>query len=208
MVAITLPDRWRLLAGNYAHNESLVSSVWYQIEEHYTEPQRYYHTLVHLETLFRDIDAAGVSDDAIAFAVFFHDIIYNPGSMGNERASAKLARKRLAQLCVPPALINQVIYMILCTRQHRNPRRDQRAWIFLDADMAILGENRKCYEQYLARVRMEFEKTPELLFSKGRTRFVTQTLKQTRIYQSKYFYETCERQARINLRTELHALTS
>lgn len=58
----------------------------------YTEPQRHYHTLLHLDAMLASLDAraAGVDDKiAIELATWFHDCVYDPvrGAPYNENES-------------------------------------------------------------------------------------------------------------------------
>ena len=86
----TLSDRWRALFPEHPH----AARWWTELERRHTEPQRHYHTLEHLEAMFRHWDAhrdALRDPEAVALAIFFHDIVYQPGRADNEAESAKLA---------------------------------------------------------------------------------------------------------------------
>ncbi|GAB3253186.1 hypothetical protein GCM10027347_12830 [Larkinella harenae] len=57
----------------------------------YAEPQRYYHTLHHINSMLaRWHHSPLVSTDALGMAIVFHDICYDPRSMQNEADSARL----------------------------------------------------------------------------------------------------------------------
>jgi predicted metal-dependent HD superfamily phosphohydrolase len=198
-----LKKRWESLANKYSRDPGLVETLWVDISKRHSEPHRHYHTLKHLECLFRDIDAAEVSSDAVEFSIWFHDIIYKPGSSSNEKLSAKLAREVMKKLGVPSTIVDQAAYMIDCTKSHVNPQECPEAQLFLDADMAILGVEAAVYKEYLNKVRKEFSKTPEFLFSAGRKRFVEATLNKEKIFSSGYFYKKYELNARRNLEQEL-----
>jgi predicted metal-dependent HD superfamily phosphohydrolase len=201
-----LETRWSSLVKKFSSDSELISNLWADIKARYSEPQRYYHKLKHLECIFSDVDASGVSSDSIEFSVWFHDIIYNPCSSSNEKESAKIAMKIMNSLGANSAACDDVIYMIDATKHHENPRASKEADIFLDADMAILGVAESLYQDYLKNVRMEFSKTPDFLFRGGRRRFVQVTLEKDKIFNSDYFFKKYEAAARANLNNELISL--
>lgn len=198
-----LQERWQALASRYCDDDELIAEYWREIEALHKEDQRHYHTLKHLECLFRDIDEVSVLSDAIEFSIWYHDAIYKPGSMMNEANSAKLAKKRMRKLGVTKTLVDSVVYMIGCSRKHTNPKRDKEAQLFLDADMAILGSSQLVYAKYLEKVEREFSKIPQILYGKGRIRFIKSTLNRSKIFRSYFFFEKYEKNARINLSMEL-----
>jgi predicted metal-dependent HD superfamily phosphohydrolase len=93
--------------------------------------------------------------------------------------------------------------MIECTEKHHNPKQDEHTQLFLDADMAIIGASEDVYERYTDKIKNEFTNVPSILYQQGRKRFIQNTLKAERIYQSDYFFDRYERQARLNLYNEL-----
>jgi predicted metal-dependent HD superfamily phosphohydrolase len=71
-------------------------AVYARLVQLYCEPHRHYHTLAHIRHCLREFDqAASLMDhpDAVAMALWFHDAIYVPGAMDNERRSAGLFRE-------------------------------------------------------------------------------------------------------------------
>ncbi|MFV2032544.1 MAG: metal-dependent hydrolase, partial [Gammaproteobacteria bacterium] len=80
---------WRNCLVDAAIDESAV--IHQQLIDAYSEPQRYYHTLDHIEhclSLFDKICSSLQSPEALELAIWFHDIIYRPGSESNEQLSA------------------------------------------------------------------------------------------------------------------------
>jgi len=210
---IKLNSLWLQLAKRYSDDDELINKVYEKIVECHSESHRYYHTLTHLLAVFEDLEGLKLDQDmpsthCIHFAVWFHDIIYKPGSRTNERESAKAAKNALGSLGVPLGLIESVVYMIECTAQHNNLKHDEDAQIFLDADMAILGVGSEAYLRYTSKIKKEFSRVPSILYRQGRKRFIKKTLGSKRIYQSDYFFKTYESQARINLSNELACIYS
>ena len=59
----------------------------------YRESQRFYHTLAHIEHCFGMFDQCESLLDhpeAVELAIWFHDVIYEPGACDNEARSAEL----------------------------------------------------------------------------------------------------------------------
>jgi len=205
---IKLDELWSQLAKHYSHDDPLINKLYEQIVECHSESHRHYHTLTHLLAIFEDMEGLGLdqnlpSTHCIHFAVWFHDIIYKPGSTANEKQSAKFAEKALSALDVPVEMIEQITYMIECTEQHNNPQQDENTQIFLDADMAIIGVSGDAYQRYTEQIEDEFVGVPRILYQQGRKRFIEMTLNTKRIFHTDYFFNRYEKQARNNLSQEL-----
>lgn len=89
------------ISEKYTSNHRLINALWQEIEANYSKRNRHYHTLDHLEHMLNQFNAikTEISEwDATLFALYYHDIIYNPLKSDNESKSADLAVK-LAYLC-------------------------------------------------------------------------------------------------------------
>src|SRR3990167_1746002 len=92
MVALVLA-LWQRTCSRAAITTDRMQSWWVTILERYNEPQRHYHTMTHLEELTRlHAEAEEMKlfhdADAVAWTIFFHDIIYDPKRPDNEDVSA------------------------------------------------------------------------------------------------------------------------
>lgn len=208
-----LNELWRQLAKYYSDDEKLINKLHKQIVECHSEAHRHYHTLTHLSAIFEDfeglvLDQSSSSTHCIHFAVWFHDIVYKPGSTVNEKESAKFAESALSALDVPVEMIEQITYMIECTKLHNNPKQDVNTQLFLDADMAIIGVSGDAYQSYTEKIKEEFASVPDILYQQGRRGFIEVTLNTERIFKTDYFCSRFEKQARINLCNELACMCS
>ena len=97
---LTLQQRWLRRGRRYGAGDALLEATYADIARRYGERHRSYHTLQHLEAMFADCDRFGVDSAAVDFAVWFHDIVYRPGSAANEARSARLAAAALASTAV------------------------------------------------------------------------------------------------------------
>ena len=93
---------------NSSCSSSSSSSFWFQkLYDQHNESGRYYHTMVHLWEMFQLLDILSSSTSSstslsttpassssyyipMAWAIFFHDVVYDPKSNQNEKDSAKL----------------------------------------------------------------------------------------------------------------------
>lgn len=178
---------------------------WGNIVEHYTQAHRHYHKLQHLEDMYAHLSAFynQAIPPASLLALFYHDFEYNPLRSDNEHQSAVYAERKLTTWGAPQHLIDEVVTMILATKEHESNMANTEIAVFLDADMAILGVESKLYQQYCTQVRMEFNVYPDFLYCKGRKAFLEATLHKPCIFSQSYFYDQFEQQARLNLEQEL-----
>ena len=204
-----LQNKWLNLSGNYS---SAGAMLWDEIKIHYSSPGRYYHTLEHIEKLlilFEEFKLKIKEQDAVQFAIWYHDIIYVRGRGDNENRSAELAEKRLRELNVDEGKIQIVAKLIEATKTHRliDAADNFDGRFFLDADLSILGADWEDYVEYTQQIRKEFSHVPEFAYSLGRSGVMKQFLNRERIYLTAEFYERFEKKARKNIERELKLLS-
>jgi len=203
---------WEQLTGKYCNDPALISRLYNEIERKYTSTRRYYHNLQHIQALLELCEryADPLKDrDVVAFAVFYHDIIYNVLRKDNEPRSAQLAVKRLQALHVPQEKIAQVKLYIEATQTHAltaGVTHTADLQLFLDFDMSILGANREAYEAYTRQVRKEYRIYPDKLYYAGRKQFLQHCLLSAPIFQTPVFRANYEVIAKENIQRELHGI--
>ena len=193
-----LKNRFYSLCQNFTNNEKLIAKLWIEIEKAHTVPTRHYHTLIHLQQIYKALPSINIISE---FAIFYHDIVYDVSRNDNEEKSALLCEKQLNYLGISNKLKNQVTQLIRETKTHKASSATNA--LFLDADLAILGSDWKRYKEYLQNVRKEYLIYNDDVYNLGRKKVLKQFLKQERIYISEYFYERYEQQARKNIEQEL-----
>lgn len=193
------------LLQNYTSDNVLIEHLWMEIENHYFQKQRYYHTLVHLEKMLEQLTEvkSQIQDwNTILFSLFYHDIIYSALKSNNEAKSAELAAKRMHQINTPNQIIELSTTQILATKKHlKSTNLDTN--FFLDADLSVLGQSWEIYATYYKNVRKEFSIYPDFLYNKGRKKVLNHFLEMPRIYKTDYFYTKLEAKAKSNLKAEL-----
>jgi predicted metal-dependent HD superfamily phosphohydrolase len=208
-----MPDKlrsvWDEMTARYCNDKDLTDRFYREIARKYTSSRRHYHNLHHIAALLRFCEhyAGQLHDpDVVAFAIFYHDIIYNVLRKDNELRSAQLAVKRLQALQVPAEKIEQVKLYIEATQTHAITTAVTHTGdlqLFLDFDMSILGAGRDDYEAYTRQVRREYRIYPDKLYNAGRKQFLQHCLQSAHIFQTPVFREKYEAVARENMAREL-----
>jgi predicted metal-dependent HD superfamily phosphohydrolase len=158
----------------------------------WAEPHRHYHTLAHLESCLRHLDAARhlcTDPRAVELAVWFHDAVYEPLADDNEARSAAWAERVAGPT---------VAAMVLATKDH--VARDADAQVLLDVDLAILGRPRAEFLAYERGVRAEYAAVPDEIYAVARREVLQHFLDRRRIFGTDMFFMTYEAAARENLR--------
>lgn len=204
-----LKERFLSLAQTFSANDPQMDFCWNEISENYSGKKRHYHALSHLENLFEELEALRTlvhNWDAVAFAVFYHDLVYDAKKQDNEEQSALLAEKRLTALSVPEAIISLCKEIILATKSH-SVSANSDVNLFTDADLSILGKPWEQYEIYYKQIREEYSVYPDLLYKPGRRKVLKHFLAMERIFKTDVFREKYEKQARWNLERELDVIS-
>jgi len=179
----------------------------------HAEPQRAYHDWHHIEellALFGEIEAKLHDPRAVLFALLFHDAVYDPHSVDNERSSAELLVS-LASEVLPPESLERARRMVLATVGHAlpaglSPEESEDAAYFLDLDLAILGASPERFAEYEAQLRREYADIPEDTYRPARTAILQRFARREHIYFSEWGREKFEQQAHANLASSVERL--
>lgn len=181
-----------------------IDILWGEIEKNYDKKQRKYHNLTHLEELFNHFDVYIESlntPDEVAFAIFYHDIVYSIWEKDNEEKSAELAVRRLSDIVIS----SDTIYKhIIATKTHEGITNDAK--FMIDFDLAILGQSEEVYQKYAKLIRQEYRLIPSMIYKKGRIQVLQHFLDKKTIYQTDTFINLYEENARKNIQNELNEL--
>ena len=205
---IMMKDIFYELLRSYTNNNSLIQEFWIEIETHYTSPGRHYHTLQHLENIFKELCECydDISDwDTMLFSLFYHDIIYNALKKDNEEKSVDLAVKRLVKINYHSHRIDLCYQEIMATKSH-TLIDNYDINLFTDADISILGYTWEKYEQYYKQVRKEYNIYPDFLYKPGRKKVLQYFLNMENIFKTEFFRNKYENTARNNIQKELSLL--
>jgi predicted metal-dependent HD superfamily phosphohydrolase len=203
-----LPEAFKTSASHYTENTGRIKDFWGEIEKAYSTTDRHYHTLHHLTFMHLELSPfhSQLADaDAVWFALFYHDAVYDVRRTDNEDKSATLALQRLAALSVPEETMRLCREHIMATRAHTlsdNPDSN----LFMDADLSILGQHPDMYHAYSTKIRQEYSIYPDAVYNEGRRQVLNHFLQEPYIFKTTPFREIYEQQARFNIGTELKSL--
>lgn len=184
-------------------------ALWQALEKAYREPGRYYHTLAHLQAMFRHYDAVKASLNypvAVCWAIWFHDFVYDARAEfypQNESLSARALVQQLREHS--PALLSHTedglsslalaVEFILATKGHAvaspfltsRPKARNDCEHFLDIDLAILSQSAERVAAFDDAVRKEFWRYDTATFAAGRIDALNHFLCRDRVYLSSAF---------------------
>ena len=200
-------------AINSAVESEKVNNLWQDIAIRYSENQRAYHSLQHIEQLFaqfKQIKHILNEPHIIALALFYHDVIYAPTRSDNELKSAEYAVEALRPY-FSAAQCQYIYALIMMTANHKlaecsNAQKNFDSAYLLDMDLSILGASWLEYEQYAQAVRQEYAHVSNADYSVGRRAVLTGLLAHLKLYLTDYYYDRLEKQARQNIKREIKIL--
>jgi predicted metal-dependent HD superfamily phosphohydrolase len=183
------------------------------LKARYGEPQRHYHTWVHIEALKRHFDSLKAHwhrPEPVLWALYWHDAIYDPTRPDNEELSAQLLEEEGASH-LEAADLALAAEIIRATAKHDVPEGlsdDDRAdlALFLDIDLSILGAPEPVFDQYEVNVRREYAFVPEEVFRTGRAKVLKSFADRPAIYFTDEGRSRWDAQARRNLSRSLAQL--
>ena len=204
-----LQKRWLQLTANYYTDLSLVDSLWKLIQKKYSSKNRYYHNLIHINSMLEkakeNIDE--IKDyDEVLFAIWFHNIIYKSTSKNNEEKSADFAKSTLNK--ISNINIDKVCHLIISTKKHQIilTENDDNAFL-LDFDLSILGSDWSTYETYIRNIRKEYKVYPNFLYNPARKKVLQSFLNREQLYFTEKYQDLFEEKARVNLEKEIKILS-
>jgi len=190
------------------NSQEVASEKWAVISSAYNSPNRFYHTLNHIDSMFLLLEKQkeSIKDwESIIFGLVYHDIVYDSFKSNNEEMSALFAKQELIALNVSTNRIQKVEDLIISTKNHIY-NSDTDTNIFLDADLSILGSDNKTYSAYSKNVRIEYVQYPSYIYNQGRIKILEYFLTLDSIYKTEYCKSQFERAALENLSQELNGL--
>lgn len=180
------------------------------------ERHRRYHGVDHVVWVIRHVDELAADEEvrdhgAVVAAAFYHDAVYEPASPANERASARLARRDLAELGWARARAEHVARMIEATASHTDhdaAPADVDGAVLLDADLAVLAADPAAYREYTTGVRGEYRHLTDAEWTAGRSEVLQRLIEREYVYSTASGRRRWEHHARANIASELAALAA
>jgi predicted metal-dependent HD superfamily phosphohydrolase len=177
-----------------------------QLVASYAHPERGYHDTRHLAEVLERVQELSAHHEefdrlAVVLAAWFHDSVYD-AQPDAEKRSAAWAAEALSSI-VEPALVDEVVRLVLITEHHRPDDRDANGCTLSDADLAILAAPRERYDEYVTSVRREYAHVPDAAFAAGRAAVLRDLLAKPHLFHTAYAREHWEAAARANVAAEL-----
>lgn len=171
----------------------------------YSEPHRRYHTLDHVVEMLDCLAGSrhlAANPDTVALAVWYHDAVYAPDAppAGNEQASAARLAADYAGAESAPA------QAIILHSAHHGPSDDADTQLFCDLDLYRLGVGYDEFRGHSRAVRDEYSHVDDTAWALGRGGFFRGMLARDPLYQTDFWRDRLEAQARDNLARTIAAL--
>lgn len=174
----------------------------------WSEPQRRYHTLQHLEECLWQFEAhadLARRPAEVELALWFHDAVYEVRATDNEQRSAEWAVAALSVAGVDADARARVQAMVMATRHRAAPGAPDEA-LLVDIDLSILGADAERFDEYEVQVRQEYAWVPGPIFRRKRRAVLEQFLARPSIFWTPAFHDALEARARENLARSLRRL--
>ena len=200
-------QRWERLCARLG--VEIPATAFDELREAYSEDHRHYHTVEHIDeclALFDEVRGAAIRPDVIEFAIWLHDVVYSTRRGDNEKRSAKLASRWLAEGEAERGDIEAVQSLIMATEHSASPRAGD-CQLLADIDLHILGAEPERFDRYDADVRREYWWVPKPLYNRRRADLLASFLEREPLYQTPLLRERYEERARRNLVRVIGALT-
>jgi predicted metal-dependent HD superfamily phosphohydrolase len=183
-----------------------IEKHWIILEKAYSQKNRYYHNLMHLENMmlsFNKYQSEIQMKNEVRYAIFYHDIVYNAKKTDNELKSAEFALNILPK----EVTINRTLVfdMIVATKQHQQNENKDTNWL-IDFDLEILAKDWDNYKAYYEQIRKEYKIYPDFLYKPGRKKALQHFLESTNLFQTETYRTLYETKARENIRKEIAQL--
>lgn len=182
-------------------NQQNAESLFSALGKHYSEPARSYHNAHHIADCHKQFDHVkhlATHPCEVEIALWFHDAIYDSRAKDNEEQSAKWAVEALRQAGTKELVVQRIEGMILVTRHTHEPVSDDEKMI-VDIDLSILGRVADDFAKYDFQIREEYSWVPEEQYRAGRLAVLESFLRRKLIYNTEFFINHFEEQARLNL---------
>ncbi|MFT5218287.1 MAG: putative metal-dependent HD superfamily phosphohydrolase [Planctomycetota bacterium] len=193
-----------LIAGAANHADR----VYQQLINAYNEPQRVYHNLQHINhclTTFDKVRHLPQSTDSIELAIWFHDVVYQPGSSDNEQLSAKLYCTA-ADGQHKPEMVKRVNRLIMATLHNAEDIEDPDCKLMVDIDLSSFALP---WEEFLddsKNLRRESGIVSDQDYYQKQYQFQQGLLTKEHFFLTDYFIEHGEKNAHRNLQKFFHII--
>jgi len=177
------------------------AAIHQRLVDGYNEPQRHYHTLAHIDhclAMFDQCKSLVTNPDALEIAVWFHDVIFEPGKNDNEARSAELYAELSAGVHADEfrALVGK---LIMATLHNQCSLDDSDAGYMVDIDLSSFGLPWEDFMRDSLHLREESAQLSDADYNRKQGEFRSCLAARPHFYQTDFFRRIYEQQARDNL---------
>jgi predicted metal-dependent HD superfamily phosphohydrolase len=179
------------------------AAVYADLRSRYDAPYRRFHNMGHIQDCLRNCDEVAsllVDRDAVEFALWFHDAVYDVGASTNELRSADLFLTVTAG--APFLFRHRVCDHILATRHCSTVQGNDRRFI-VDIDLSGFGAPWDEFMRNGALLREESADVPDARYHCGQVAFLSRLQQRRFFFATEYFRTRFESTAQENLRRVL-----
>jgi len=203
---MNLDEHWASLARRLNLQHNVEHSLYVSLQIRYSEPHRAYHNLKHIKSMLDNFDSVrqtAEAPDALEWAIWCHDVVYDPQRKDNEELSAIESNRLTRASGLSQDFADLAASLIMATAAHEPKTRDEA--LIVDLDLAILGAPEPDFDAYEGQIRSEYSWVPEQDYRVGRSKVLQTFLDRDQIYTTQPFHHL-EQAARSNLKRSLAAL--
>lgn len=182
---------------------------WKVLKGSYAEPNRFYHTMEHIEDMWGEFDQHRHKIDwnaPMEWAIFWHDAFYSTkvGPRDNESISSSMAFAAIQSKS--PEFKARVDDLIMSTTHLEEPAFEDAAFI-CDIDLKILGVAEPRYDTYAQQIREEYFWVLPEEYREARVEILQGFLHRGQIYYTDFYRQKYELTARHNIVREIQSLS-
>jgi len=210
---LMLQQEFIALVLKYTPDKELANNLWQEIESAYSQKERHFHNLSHIEQVVTALQPLHhlIDDvDTLLFAAYYHDVVYDVVQYvtdnNNEDKSADFVGERLQRIHYPAERIERCRRHILATKKH-HLSSDGDTNFLTDADLSILGQQWEVYDEYRKNIRKEYDIYPDPIYHAGRMKVLSNFLQTEPLYKTEPFQQKFETAAAGNISRELELLS-
>ena len=176
-------------------------AIYQRLLAGYHEPQRHYHTLDHIKHclgMFENCKAMVNDPDALEMAIWMHDVILESGRRDNEARSAELYLELSRD--VQHDEMRELVSRLIMTTLHNGDTVDEDDSNYMvDIDLSSFGLPWDEFLRDSLNLRAENPLLGDQDYQLNQTGFQRGLLARPRFFQSDFFFDRFEKQARDNL---------
>jgi predicted metal-dependent HD superfamily phosphohydrolase len=205
---INIKQRWLDLCERLNVSKEIAQETFEELQDAYTYPQRIYHSLEgHVAgglLVLEDIRMKGMAKNfnALEFAWFCHDAIFDPKEKDNEEKSAEFAVNLCKKMKLCDEFCKAVRDLIIVTNRPVIAE-DIDDQLIIDLDHINFGWDNPSFKEQTQAIRKEMIFLGDKEFAQENQKLFTKMLKKKSVFLTDYFKEKYERRARSNLERAL-----